>query len=262
MELNLTGKRALVTGSSKGLGFAAARQLLEEGCRVAINGRDPERVERAVSELKGLSESVLGLPGDLTDPGVPAGLVDSAAAAFGGLDILITNAGGPPAGAFESFDDPAWEAGVNLSFLLHVRLIRGALPYLRLSDASAILTVTSFTVRQPLENLILSNSIRAATVGLTKSLAQELAPDGIRVNSILPGWTRTDRVVQLLRARAEAKGTTEQEEAAALERDIPLGRLGEPEEFAHAACFLVSPAASYITGVLLLVDGGVVNSLP
>jgi 3-oxoacyl-[acyl-carrier protein] reductase len=262
MELNLTGKRALVTGSSRGLGFAAVRLLLEEGCRVAVNGRDPGRVEAAVSDLGGSPGSVIGLPGDLTEPDVPAGLVESAAAAFGGLDILITNAGGPPAGAFESFDDAAWAAAVDLSFLLHVRLVRAALPFMRRSGAPAILTVTSFTVRQPLENLILSNSIRAATVGLTKSLAQELAPDGIRVNSILPGWTRTDRVVQLMRSRAEVKGTSAQEEEAALDREIPLGRIGKPEEFARAACFLVSPAASYITGVLLLVDGGFVNSLP
>jgi 3-oxoacyl-[acyl-carrier protein] reductase len=262
MELNLSGMRALVTGSSKGLGFSTARLLLQEGARVAINGRDRERLDEAVDQLRSVSGNVIGLPGDLTDPEVPRSLVDSAAASFGGIDILVTNAGGPPAGGFESFDDEAWDLAVDLSFLVHVRLIRAALPHLRLSESPSILTVTSFTVRQPLDNLVLSNSVRAATVGLTKSLARELASDGIRVNSILPGWTKTDRVVQLMRTRAENKRTSEAEETALLAKEIPLGRMGRPEEFAQAACFLVSPAASYITGVLLLVDGGVVNSLP
>jgi len=262
MELKLKDKRALVTGSSKGLGFAVARLLLEEGARVAVNGRDPGRLERAADELRTISGRVAELPGDLTDPNVPGALVEAATVAFGGLDILITNAGGPPPGTFESFDDPAWDDAVDLSFLLHVRLVRAALPHLRRSDAPSILTVTSFTVRQPLENLVLSNSVRAATVGLTKSLAQELAPDRIRVNSILPGWTRTDRVIQLMRNRAAAKGTTPEAETAALEAEIPLGKMGEPVDFARAACFLVSPAAAYITGALLLVDGGFVNSLP
>lgn len=262
MELNLNGQRALVTGSSKGLGFAVARLLLEEGALVAVNSRDPGRLEQAADELRTISGQVAELPGDLTEPNVPGAVVEAAADAFGGLDILITNAGGPPPGSFESFDDPAWDDAVDLSFMLHVRLIRAALPHLRRSNAPSILTVTSFTVRQPLENLVLSNSVRAATVGLTKSLAQELAPDRIRVNSILPGWTRTDRVIQLMHNRAAAKGTTAEAETAALEEEIPLGKMGEPADFARAACFLVSPAAAYITGALLLVDGGFVNSLP
>ncbi|HUF39551.1 MAG TPA: SDR family oxidoreductase [Anaerolineales bacterium] len=262
MELNLNGKRALVTGSSKGLGFAVAGLLAQEGAHVALNGRDPDRLAAAVAELNGSAGATVGFPGDLTHRETPGHLVAAAADAFGGLDILVANAGGPPVGPFEKFDDDAWDAAVELSFLVHVRLIRAALPHLRRSDTPAILSVTSFTVRQPLDNLVLSNTVRAATAALTKSLARELGQDGIRINSILPGWTQTDRVTQLMRGRAQAGGTTEEEEKALITGQIPLGRMGTPDEFARAACFLVSPAASYITGVMLLVDGGVVNSFP
>jgi 3-oxoacyl-[acyl-carrier protein] reductase len=176
--------------------------------------------------------------------------------ALGGLDILVTNAGGPPAGAFESFDEAAWQKAVELSFMSHVRLIRAALPYLRQSSAASVLTVTSYSVKQPIPNLVLSNSIRAATVGLTKSLALELGREGIRFNSILPGWTETERVTELMSFRAKQNKTTVEEEIARQSKDSPLGRMGRPEEFANAAVFLVSPAASYITGVMLTVDGG------
>ncbi|PIZ26421.1 MAG: 3-oxoacyl-ACP reductase, partial [Chloroflexi bacterium CG_4_10_14_0_8_um_filter_57_5] len=176
--------------------------------------------------------------------------------AFGGLDILITNAGGPPAGAFESFDEAAWQKAIDLSLMSHVRLIRAALPDLRKSSAASVLTMTSYSVKQPLPNLVLSNSIRAATVGLTKTLALELGRDGIRFNSILPAWTETERVYELMSFRAKQNGTTVEEEIAKQSKDSPLGRMGRPEEFANAAMFLVSPAASYITGVMLTVDGG------
>lgn len=261
MELNLKGKRALVVGSSKGLGYAVARMLLQEGARVMVNGRDEGALRAAVEELKSISDDVAGVHGDVTDREIPARLVGSTAAAFGGLDILVTNSGGPPAGAFESFDDAAWDAAVELSFLAHVRLIRAALPHLRSSETASVLAITSFTVRQPLPNLVLSNSIRAATAGLAKSLSLELAPDNIRVNAILPGWTRTDRIVELMRSRAARNGTTIEAEIETQAQAIPLRRMAEPEEFARAACFLVSPAASYITGGLLLVDGGAVSCL-
>ena len=182
--------------------------------------------------------------------------MEASASALGGLDILVCNSGGPPAGSFESFDEAAWQKAIDLSFLSHVRLIRAALPHLRKSNSASVLTVTSYSTKQPIPNLVLSNSIRLATIGLTKSLALELGRDGIRFNSILPGWTETERVVDLMTFRAKQNGTTVEEEIAKQSQESPLGRMGKPEEFANAAVFLVSPAASYITGVMLTVDGG------
>lgn len=257
MDLHLKNKRALVTGASRGLGYAVALGLAREGCRVAVNSRDKNRIEAAAEAIsKESGNQVIGLGGDVTSPDVPARLVEEAVSAFGGLDILVTNAGGPPAGTFESFDEAAWQKAIDLSLMSHVRLIHAALPHLRQSQAASVLTVTSYSVKQPIPNLVLSNSVRAATVGLTKTLALELGPAGIRFNSILPAWTETERVTELMTFRAKQNGTTVEEEIARQSKDSPLGRMGSPEEFANAAVFLVSPAASYITGVMLTVDGG------
>jgi len=257
MDLQLKELRALVTGSTRGLGYATALALSKEGCRVAINSRDVARVSAAAQAITGeTGTQVIGLAGDVTDPDVPERLVGESARAFGGLDILITNAGGPPAGPFDSFNEADWQKAIDLSLMSHVRLIRAALPYLKLSRAASVLTVTSYSVKQPIPNLVLSNSIRAATVGLTKSLALELGSSGIRFNSILPAWTDTERVYELMKSRAAQNGTTLEDEIGKQSKDSPLGRMGRPEEFANAAVFLVSPAASYITGVMLSVDGG------
>jgi len=257
MDLGLKGKRALVTGASRGLGYATALALAKEGCKVALNSRDEGKVKAAAEKIKAdTGAEVVGLAGDLSEISAIENLVTEAAQALGGLDLLVTNAGGPPPGAFETHDEAAWQKAVDLSLMSHVRLIRAALPHLRESEAASVLTVTSISVKQPVENLILSNSIRAATVGLTKTLAIELGKDGIRFNSILPGWTETERVVELMTARAAANKTTVEEEVAKQSAASPLGRMGRPEEFANAAVFLLSPAASYITGVMLNVDGG------
>jgi 3-oxoacyl-[acyl-carrier protein] reductase len=257
MDLKLQGKSAFIAGSSKGLGYAVARGLLLEGCRVVINGRDQSRVTQAAEKLRAETGSeVFPLPADLTDPSAPQSLIEGTIQLLGGLDILITNAGGPPAGSFESFDETTWQKAIDLSLMSHVRLIRSALPHLRQSKAASVLTITSYSVKQPIPNLVLSNSIRAATVGLTKSLALELGSQGIRFNSILPGWTETERVVELMTSRAKQNGTTVEQEINQQSKDSPLGRMGRPDEFANAAVFLVSPAASYITGVMLTVDGG------
>ena len=260
MDLQLKDKRALVTGSSRGLGYAAALTLAREGCKVAINGRDDAKIKAVAEKLnKETGTQAAGLAGDVTDPSVPEKLIAQTVETFGGLDILITNAGGPPAGPFESFDETTWQRAVDMSFMSHVRLIRAALPHLRKSPAPSVLTMTSYTVKQPMNNLVLSNSIRTATIGLTKSLALELGKDGIRFNSILPGWTVTERVQDLMAFRAKNNNTTVEEEFAKQITEIPLGRMGQPEEFANAAVFLVSPAASFITGVMLNVDGGIVK---
>jgi 3-oxoacyl-[acyl-carrier protein] reductase len=251
MDLGLNGLRALVTGASRGLGFATAKLLAAEGCKVAINSRSAEKLKLAAASIG--AESI---PADMTESGAGQQVVDLTVEKLGGLDILICNAGGPPPGAFESFDEATWHKAVDLSFLSNVRLIKAALPYLRKSPAASVLTITSYSVKQPIANLVLSNSIRAATVGLTKSLALELGGEGIRFNSILPAWTETERVTELMSARAAKNGTTMEEELVKQSRESALGRMAQPLEFANAAVFLVSPAASYITGVMLSVDGG------
>ncbi len=257
MDLGLKDKIALVTGASRGLGYATARLLALEGARVALNSRDAGKLAKAAAVLQKESGSpVLAFPGDVTDPTLPEKLVAHTVQVFGGLDLLVTNAGGPPPGQFESFDDATWNKAVELSLMSHVRLIRASLPHLRQSKAASVLAITSFSVKQPIANLVLSNSLRLATVGLIKSLALELGSEGIRFNSILPAWTETERVQELMAARARLNQTTILEEIQKQAKESPLGRLGRPEEFANAAVFLLSPAASYITGLMLSVDGG------
>lgn len=257
MDLKLKGLRALVTGASRGLGFAVARILAQEGATVAINSRDEGKLQPAAQTLSTeFGIPVIAVLGDLLDPAVPAQLVNQAAQRMSGLDLLVTNAGGPPPGKFEIFDDATWQKAIDLSLMCHVRLIRAALPHLRQSKAASVLTITSYSVKQPIPNLVLSNSVRAATVGLTKSLAIELGGEGIRFNSILPAWTETERVHELMAARANANNSSAEEEIARQSKDSPMGRMAQPEEFARAAVFLLSPAASYITGVMLNVDGG------
>ncbi len=258
MDLHLKNKRALIAGSSRGLGYAIARLLAAEGCRVAINSRNPQAINEVARKLATeMHAEVVPIAGDVCLPEVPAAMVEQAAKAFGGLDLLVTNAGGPPSGKFDGFDDPAWQKAIESSLLSHVRLIRASLPYLRKSDSASVVTMTSYSIKQPIPNLVLSNSIRAATVGLTKTLSLELGSDGIRFNSILPGWTLTERVEELMAYRAKANGTTAAEETTRQASDTALGRMGLPEEVANAAVFLLSPAASYITGVMLTVDGGI-----
>lgn len=257
MDLHLSGKRALVTGASRGLGYATAFGLAQEGCQVVINSRNPTSIAQAAENIaQQTGASIHSIAGNAADPVFPSQLVQDAAQKLGGLDLLVTNTGGPPAGKFTDFDDAAWQQAIELSLLSHVRLIRAALPFLRQSSAASVLTITSYSVKQPIANLVLSNSVRAATVGLTKSLALELGAEGIRFNSILPAWTETERVVELMSHRARVNGTSVDEEIARQCKDSPLGRMAQPVEFANAAVFLLSPAASYITGVMLSVDGG------
>ncbi len=256
MDLGLKDRVALVTAASAGLGLAVARELAREGAKVAICGRSPDRLQAAVEALQQINGTAVGFEADVSNPEQIERLVADTAAHFGGLDILVTNAGGPPSGTFDQLDLAAYQQAMELTLMSAVRLIHHALPRLRQSEAAAILTITSSTVKQPMSALLLSNVFRPAVAGLTKTLSQELGPENIRVNSILPGSTMTDRITELLSYRSERNGTTIEEEQAKMAARIPLGRLGEPEEFGRVGAFLVSPAASYITGAMIPVDGG------
>jgi 3-oxoacyl-[acyl-carrier protein] reductase len=264
MDLGLKGLTALVVAATDGLGLAAAKQLAAEGAQVAICGRSPERLEEALVELRrdaADGESVAGWTADITQPDDVAQLIDNIVARFGGLDIVITNAGGPPAGRFDAVDADTFEQAMALTLMSAVRVIKLALPHLRRSRAASILTITSISLKQPITGLLMSNVFRPAVAGLTKTLSQELGPENIRVNSILPGWTATDRVVEIFEYRAEQNGTAVEQERAGVTDNIPLGRMAKPEEFGRVAAFLVSPAASYMTGAMIPVDGGSYSGL-
>jgi 3-oxoacyl-[acyl-carrier protein] reductase len=262
MNLGLDGKTALVTASSRGLGRALALRLAQEGTDVAICARGEQRLKETADEIReATGRQVLAVPCDVARPEVPERLVRSTVDHFGGLDILVVNAGGPPPGQFLDLTPEDWEDAAQLTLMSAVRLCYAAAPVMKAQGAGSILATTSITVKQPLPNLVLSNSLRLGVVGLIKTLADELAPFGVRANAICPGWTRTARVEQLLEDRARRSGSTPDEEAATITADIPVGRMGTPEEFAAAGAFLVSDAASYINGVSLLVDGGMARGV-
>jgi 3-oxoacyl-[acyl-carrier protein] reductase len=257
MNLGLEGKVALVAASSRGLGFAAARALASEGCNVVVCARHQDDVAAAVAELQRQNRGkAAGIVADVTEADSAQRLVDFTVDQFGGLDLLVTNAGGPAGGTFDEVSLEQWEAAVDLTLMSAVRLIKHALPHLRDSNAGSILTITSISVKEPIARLLLSNAIRPGVVGLTKTLSQELAVDKIRANSILPGWTLTERVDELMRDRARSAGTDVETEINKVTDSIPLGRMAQPDEFGRVAAFLLSPAASYVTGVSLQVDGG------
>lgn len=257
MDLGLKDQVALVTAASRGLGAAAATALAREGARVAICARNQQVLNdtgyRIAQETGG---QVLTVQADVSNPDDIQNLVATTVDHFGRLDILITNAGGPPPGNMADVSLRDWDQAIQLTLLSAVRLCYAAVPVMKRQKSGSILAITSISVKQPLDNLLLSNALRLGVIGLVKSLSNELAPDGIRVNALCPGWTRTERVDQLLRARAEKSGLSVEQEAAKITAAIPMKRMADPEEFGRVAAFLVSPAASYITGVSLLVDGG------
>ena len=256
MDLGLTGKVAVVTGATKGLGFATATILAQEGAKVVICGRT--NVDNHVARLRevtGRSDSIAGTTADVSNDEDILALIQFAVDTFGGLDILVTNAGGPPGGTFEALSQEQWDFAAELTLMSPVKLIRAALPYLKASAAASVLTITSISAKQPVAGLMLSNVMRPAVLGMTKTLSQELAPS-IRFNSILPGWTATERVEQIFAYRAEQNGTDPATESSKITDNIPLGRFADPLEFGRVAAFMVSPAASYITGTMVPVDGG------
>ena len=264
MDLHLKEKVVLVNAASRGLGAAAARRFAEEGARVAITARHGEKLAAlAQSVAQETGAEVLPVVGDVTNPGDVERMVQSTIDRWGRLDVLVTNAGGPATGKFLDLKIEQWEAAVQLSLMSVVRLCYAALPHMLKNDPpqrGSIVAITSLSVKQPVDNLLLSNSVRMAVIGLLKTLSNELGPQGIRINAIAPGWTRTERVIEIMESRAKANGTSPEEELKKQAAAIPFGRVGEPGEFADALVWLASPRASYVHGIVLPVDGGTIKS--
>ena len=262
MDLGLKGKIALVAAASRGLGRAVAEELAAEGAALVLCSRNAETINKTAREIaEATGADVLALPCDVSKTDDVMGLVQSGIEKFGRIDILVTNAGGPPAGKFESFSQDQWEAATRLTLFSAIELTRQVLPGMKERRWGRILNITSIAVKQPVDNLILSNSLRAAVTGFARTLANEVATFGVTVNNIMPGYTRTERVEELSRMMAEKEGITPEDFIARWEKEIPMRRLGEPREFAALAAFLVSERASYITGTSLPVDGGWIRSL-
>ena len=262
MDLGLKGRVALVAASSRGLGRATAAELAAEGAAVVMCARGADALRAAAREIEAeTGAAVVAIAGDLSEPDEVERIVEQGAAALGPIGILVTNTGGPPAGPFEAHDRAAWQAAVRQNLDSVVELTRAVLPSMKERRWGRIINVTSIAVKQPVDNLILSNSVRAAVTGFARTLANEVAPYGITVNNVLPGYTETQRVVELAARVASAKGITPAEARAEWERQIPMGRLGEPREFAAMVAFLASERASYITGTSIPLDGGWIRSL-
>lgn len=262
MDLQVKGKAVLVMAASKGLGRAVATEYAREGARVMIASRSGERLERAAAEIREQTGGEVEVcAADVSKKEDLDTLFARVKERFGGLDVLVTNAGGPPVGKFDDLSDEQWEQAFQSNLLSVVRTIRGALPLLRANGGGRILNIASTSVKQPIEGLILSNTFRAGVLALAKSLATELAPEQILINTIAPGRIATDRVRELDEQRAAATGSTLDAVREGHENNIPVGRYGTPEEFARVAVFMGSGANSYVTGSAVLVDGGMVRAL-
>lgn len=261
MKLGLEGKNAIVAASSQGLGKAIAEELASNGANVMISSRNEQK-------LKALQQKWNGkLPGriewtrcDVTKPDDIQHLVERTADVFGGIDILVNNAGGPPSGTFEEMTDDMWQKAFELNLLSYIRMIRAALPYLK-QNSGKIINIASSSIKEPIPGLILSNTFRTGIVGLSKTLAMELAPYNILVNTVAPGRIATDRIIELDKIGAEKQGISIEEMSEIMKNKIPLGRYGKPQEFANVVAFLASEANTYMTGSSFLVDGGMVRSI-
>jgi 3-oxoacyl-[acyl-carrier protein] reductase len=253
MDFGLKNKTAFIAASSQGLGKSVALELAQEGANIIISGRNEENLQKTKNELEQrLNTKVLALPGDLSVAIEREAVIKSALQAFGKIDILVTNSGGPPSGKFENFHQEDWDKTYHQLLSSAIGLINGFLQGMKQQRWGRIIAITSMAVKQPINNLILSNAVRASVVGLMKSLANELAAYNITVNNVMPGYTETDRLKELIEKTPSF---------ASAKSEVPLGRFGTPEEFAAAVAFLASERASYITGVSLAVDGGWIKGL-
>lgn len=265
MDLGLTGRVALICGGSSGLGYAIAARLLAEGAQVALNGRDPAKLELAAHRLRkesqGSDAQILPFPADVGDVTAATALVARVHEAMGGPDILLCNSGGPAAGPFESHAADTWQQAIEISLLSTVHLCRAAVPHMRAAGWGRILCLTSVAAKQPSQSLILSTTARAGVLGFAKALSDEVAPAGITVNVLCPGYFGTDRLQHLAETRGTAAGRSTAAVLEEMGRAVPIGRIGVPDEFAAVALFLASDPARYVTGTALSVDGGLTRSI-
>ena len=262
MELGLKRKVALVAASSRGLGRAVAEELANEGVNLVLCARGQEGLDKVKTDIiDAAGVKVIAVAANLTEAEELNRVVDTGLEEFGQIDILVTNTGGPPAGMFESLTQVQWQEAIRQNLESVLNLTRAVLPGMKERQWGRILNITSISVKQPVENLILSNSVRAAVTGFARTLANEVASFGITVNNVLPGYTRTSRVEELAEQIAKTKGTGVEEAIDNWASQIPMGRIGEPREFAALVAFLASERASYITGTSIPVDGGWIRSL-
>lgn len=262
MNLGLKGKRAVVMAASRGLGYACAMGLAREGCDLVICSRDEARIHAAKEAIRReTSARVTALAADVSNAAEAQRLVDTAVAEYGGLEIVVHNAGGPPAGDFASVTEAQWQKAFEQNMLSLTRIVHASVPEMKKAGYGRILTIASSSIKQPIPNLVLSNALRAGVWGLVKTLSRELAPAGILVNVIAPGRIQTERIDELDGMNAERSGTPIEDVRKASVASIPLGRLGRPEELANLAVFLASEAGSYISGQGIFVDGAASNAL-
>lgn len=257
MDLGIRDRVAIVAAASRGLGKASAMALATEGAQLAICSRNAQMLESAAAEISGkCGREVFHRAVDVTDPEQVRAFVAAVADRYGRIDICVTNAGGPPAKTFLNISREEWHAAVQLNLMSTVHMAREVIPWMQRQKWGRLVTITSVSVKQPMENLLLSNSVRAAVTGLAKTLSNEFGKDNITVNNVCPGYTLTDRLEELAGVQALAQGIAKQAVYENWSKDVPMQRIGKPEEFAAVVAFLCSERASYVTGVSIQVDGG------